>query len=307
MVSFETGIFLDKIPYAKAGSGERKIVIFPPTHHLMWDVRIDTAEQLNGYKKFVPDGFTYYILGYDPNLPPNHTSESIAADFAEIIKKEIGPATIMAVSFGGSIAIPFAALYPELVEKLILIVTAYGTSGSGVMFAKELVQLAKEGKTFTLELKINDLYSSRILRKLFRFKMWKNWAKKESAMNPITTFINAYEHLFATSEDRKKYLPQIQAPTLIIGGTEDQFASEEYYKITAELIPNSHLELFEGETHTVIVERIFTVRKLIRQFLEVDRDVIRYVKDLSRKIAKMFKENISMRKISKKLKNLAFG
>ncbi|WP_371805579.1 alpha/beta fold hydrolase [Candidatus Lokiarchaeum ossiferum] len=303
-MNFETGLFLKKIPYAKAGSGSKKLIIFPPTHHLMWDVRVDAEEQIKGYSRFVPEGYTFYILGYDPNLPKMHTSESIAADFAEIIKNNIGPATIMAVSYGGSIAFPFAATYPELVEKLILIVTAYGTSGSGAEFAEQLVKLAKEGKIFTLERKINDLYSNTIIRKLFKLKMWKDWAKKESTMNPISTFINAYEHLLATSEERRKYLSQISAPTLIIGGTADQFASEEYYRTTADLIPNSHLELFEGETHTVIVEQFFAVKKLIRQFLEVDQNTIRIIKNLSQKLAEMIKENMSISKISQKLKQL---
>lgn len=271
-MDFETGTFLNKIPYAKAGSGEKKIVIFPPTHHLLWNVTLDAEGQVDGYKHFIPDGFTFYILGYDPHLPKNHSSEDIAADFAKIIKEHIGPATIMAVSYGGSVAIPFAALYPDLTKKLILIVSTYGSSGKGVEFAKELIQLAEEGKSFTLQKKINNLYSSKILRYLFEFKTWKNWGKLEKNMNPISTFINAYNHLIDTEESRKKYLSKIQAPTLIIGGSKDQFASEEFYRTTAELIPNAHLELFEGKTHTVPVERLFEIKKLIKNFLEVEID-----------------------------------
>ncbi len=271
-MDFETGQFLNKIPYAKAGSGEKTIVIFPPTHHLLWNVTVDAEEQVNGYKHFIPDRFTYYILGYDPNLPKDHTSEQIAADFAQIIREYIGPSIIMAVSFGGSVAIPFAALYPELTEKLILLVSTYGSSGEGVKLAKELIKLAEEGKTFTLQKEINQLYSNRVLRLLFDLKTWKNWPKMERTMNPVSTFINAYNHLLETAEERKKYLPMIQSPTLIIGGTKDQFTSEEYYRTTAELIPNAHLELFEGKTHTVAVEKLFEIRNIIESFLEVDKE-----------------------------------
>ncbi len=270
--NYETGIFLDKIPYAKAGSGEKLIVIFPPTHHLLWSVTVDAKSQVDGYKHFIPDGFTYYILGYDPRLPKNHSSESIAEDFAKIMKEHIGPATIMAVSYGGSVAIPFAALYPELTEKLILLVSTYGSSGEGVVFAKELIQLAEEGKSFTLQKEINGLYSNRILRNLFDLKTWKNWPALEKSMNPISTFINAYTHLIDSEESRKKYLSKIQAPTLVIGGSKDQFAPEGYYRETAELIPNAHLELFEGKTHTLPVERLFEIKKIIKNFLEVEND-----------------------------------
>ena len=59
---------------------------------------------------------------------------------------------------------------------------------------------------------------------------------------------------------------------MVIGGTKDQFASEEYYRKTAELIPNAHLELFEGKTHTVPVERLFEIKKIIKNFLHVKND-----------------------------------
>lgn len=302
-MDYETGIFLNKIPYAKAGSGEKTIVIFPPTHHLLWSVINDAEEQVNGYKHFIPDGFTYYILGYDPNLPKDYTSEQIASDFAKIIREHIGPSIIMAVSFGGSVAIPFAALYPELVEKLILLVSCYGSSGTGVQLAKKLVKLAEEGKSFTLQKEINKLYSNRILQHLFDLKTWKNWSKMERTMNPISTFINAYNHILETNEDRKKYLPMIQAPTLIIGGTQDQFAPEEYYRTTAELIPNAHLELFEGETHTVPVEKLFEIRKIIESFLEADKDE----KAIWSKIVEKTQEKLLIftQQAKKKVKNIA--
>lgn len=293
MGEVETGIFLDKIAYAKAGTGEKKVVIFPPTHHLMWNVLVDAEEQINGYKRFIPDDFTFYILSYDPNLPKNHSSESIAEDFAQIIRENIGPAAILALSYGGTVAIPFAALYPELTEKLILIVSAYGPSGSGIKFAEELVSLAKAGKVLTLERRIDDLYSNRVLRKFFKLKMWKNWPKMEESMNLISTFINAYENLLKTPIKRKNYLQMIQAPTLIIGGTHDQFSDEESYRITAELIPNAHLELFEGETHTLPVEKIFSVRKLIRNFLVTEKDtpnLWKHVLSISTMVGKKIKE-----------------
>ncbi len=299
-MDFETGLFLNKIPYAKTGHGEKRLILFPPTHHLLWNVMNDAEDQLKGYKRLIPPEFTLYILGYDPNLPPTHTSEAIAADFAEIIRKHIGPSTIMAVSFGGSVAIPFAALYPELVTKLILMVTTYGTSGSGLSLGEKLLTLANEGKIFTLEQQIDELYANTFMQKLMKMRTWKNWPKKERIMNPISTFINGYQHLVDTAEDRKKYLPKIQAPTLIIGGTEDQFASQKFYETTAELIPNAHLELFEGETHTVVIEKILSVRKIIRGFLIVEEDSISYIKKLSVAVPKILKKGINK---VKQLKN----
>ncbi|MHA1648110.1 MAG: alpha/beta fold hydrolase [Promethearchaeota archaeon] len=260
-------MFLGKIPYLKQGDGPKNLVIFPQTHHLMWRFPIDAESQARGMRFFVPEEYSLYILAYDPNLPKNHTSESIAADFAKIIREKIGPSVILAISYGGSIAIPFAALYPELTTKLILLVTSYGTSEAGIKFGEELLQLAKDGKTFTLRQQMDNLYANKLLSRIDKLNTWRSWPSKEKEMNPISTFINAYTYLLKTPTEREKYLSQIKAPTLIIGGTNDQFVSEEYYRKAAELIPNSHLKLYRGQTHMVVVEKFRSTRKIIKNFL----------------------------------------
>ncbi|MHA1584465.1 MAG: alpha/beta fold hydrolase [Promethearchaeota archaeon] len=266
-LKYETGMFLGKIPYLKQGDGPKNLVIFPQTHHLMWRFPIDAESQARGMRFFVPEEYSLYILAYDPNLPKDHTSESIAADFAKIIREKIGPSVILAISYGGSIAIPFAALYPELTTKLILLVTSYGTSEAGIKFGEELLQLAKDGKTFTLRQQMDNLYANKLLSRIDKLNTWRSWPSKEKEMNPISTFINAYTYLLKTPTEREKYLSQIKAPTLIIGGTNDQFVSEEYYRKAAELIPNSHLKLYRGQTHMVVVEKFRSTRKIIKNFL----------------------------------------
>jgi len=245
------------------------VIIFPPTHHLLWHVGIDGESQLSSYRLFIPPEFPLYIISYDPLLPPDHTSEGIAKDFKDFIEEVIQrPVILMALSYGGSVGIPFAGMFPELVIKLILVVCTYTVRGSGIELGNELLQLAKDGKPYTLEKRIGGLYRSKILSRLSNFKLWKDWPELEEVMNPLSTFINGYTHLLETPLTRKEYLPKITAPTLIIGGTHDQFSSVQDYQETRNLIPNAKLELFEGHTHTVPVEKIFGVRELIESFLK---------------------------------------
>ncbi|QEE15838.1 alpha/beta fold hydrolase [Promethearchaeum syntrophicum] len=244
------------------------VIIFPPTKHLMWPVSLNGDSQIKSYRMFIPNEFPLYIISYDTHLPSDHTSESIARDFHEFLRDIVQePGIIMGISYGGSIAIPFAAMYPEWVNKLILMVSTYTVRGAGVELAKELLRLAKEGKPFTLKRKIEDLYHLKILRKIFQLQFWREWPDLEESMNPLSTFINAYSHLLNSPQSRKKYLSKIDAPTLIIGGTEDQFASVEDYEETRDLIPNAFLELYDGQTHTVPIEKIFDVSDIIKKFI----------------------------------------
>jgi pimeloyl-ACP methyl ester carboxylesterase len=50
-------------------------------------------------------------------------------------------------------------------------------------------------------------------------------------------------------------LGEISAPTLIIGGSEDPFFSEDLLRETAEKIPDATLRLYEGVGHGVPKER----------------------------------------------------
>ncbi|QEE14492.1 alpha/beta fold hydrolase [Promethearchaeum syntrophicum] len=72
-----------------------------------------------------------YILGYEVNISVDKWCREIAADFALFIEKEVGPAIIVGISYGGAVAIPFADQNPELTEKLLLLVSAYGLSDDG--------------------------------------------------------------------------------------------------------------------------------------------------------------------------------
>ena len=59
------------------------------------------------------------------------------------------------------------------------------------------------------------------------------------------------------------YLPQIKVPTLIIHGTEDPFYPIEIPKIISNLIPNSHLKIFEGMGHSFPKEILSEIINLI--------------------------------------------
>jgi pimeloyl-ACP methyl ester carboxylesterase len=265
--NFETGVFLGKYPYVKEGIGTKNLVLFRPTGDLRVSIKMEAAEEIQLMRKFVPESYTLYILGYDPHLDKDFTKEQVAHDYATFIKERMDKVTIVAISFGGFVAIPFAALYPELMEKLILLITGYKVSESGEQFSQTAIDLAKAGKAYELDQHITTLYGKWWSRKLFHFITWLNRKKTMKIMNPLSTLIYAYEHMLITNGENKKYLSKIQAPTLVLGGTKDIVFSGEIYTETAQLIPKGKLILYEGESHMVPIEKMKDVKQKVVQFL----------------------------------------
>ncbi len=266
--NIESGFFLEKIPYIKHWTKESKktLVIFPGTENLIqWPTK-DLLAHAESNRLFVPDEYTMYVLGYDKNLPMDHTTDQIADEFAQILKEHIGPATIMAFSYGGSIAIPFAARYHDLTEKLLLVTAAHTGSDEGTRFASELIHLAEKGESYPVLKKVMGLFSNIFRRMIARIFIWKQRKIVNPDEYPISTFIHAYKHLLATMPDRKKYLSKIKAPTLVIGANKDKLFSEKNYRETADLIPDGKVTIFNSG-HMVMAEKTNQVRKAIVDFL----------------------------------------
>ena len=103
---------------------------------------------------------------------------------------------------------------------------------------------------------------------IFHALTWLNRKKVARLQTPLSTFIHGYQHMLLTNGENKKYLPQIRAPTLVLGGTKDKVFSREIYSETAQLIPNAQFVVFENASHMVPIERMKAVKHAVLSFLE---------------------------------------
>lgn len=263
----ESGLFHEKIPYVKhwTKKSKKNLVIFMGAIYLLEWPSKDPLSFAKEARHFVPDEYTMYILGYDKNWPINLTTDEIADEYARFFKEHIGSATVFAISYGGFVAIPFAARYPELTEKLLLVTAAHSLSDGGLRFASEMNQIAEEGGRYAVLKKTVELFCTALYKVLFRILIWTQ-RKPNPDHYPISTIIHAFKHLIDTTSDRKKYLSKIKAPTLVIGANKDKFFSETLYRETADLIPNAKAIIFNSG-HMVTMEKAKKVSKSIYDFL----------------------------------------
>jgi pimeloyl-ACP methyl ester carboxylesterase len=103
---------------------------------------------------------------------------------------------------------------------------------------------------------------------LVRLKLWKDRDRLASEFKDPALILRSYRSLF--SDDFKRnasFARRIQAPTLVLGGTADQFFGPEVFIETAALIPNARVELLDGETHMVPIERSVDVARSLARFV----------------------------------------
>lgn len=268
-MSFESGLFLNKIPYIKSGSGLKTMVFFYGGSAIIKSLEKSSARNHLGIiKACVPEGYTYYIFGYEQCPERAYGINQIADDFAKIISNEIGRAAIVGLSFGGFVALRFAARYPELTKQLILLISAHNFSARGQRKIDDMMYLARNECFYDLVKEFSLLFRRPWLNIMAGFMLWLNKKKILRGLNPGPAIINSLEGIFSQDIcENMDFLDAITTQTLVIGGTEDQFFGVEEFKRTAECIKDATLRLFEQETHMLPVERRKDVAKAVKDFV----------------------------------------
>jgi pimeloyl-ACP methyl ester carboxylesterase len=263
----ETGTFLGEFSYVRLGNGTQNLVILPgttlenkpPTRFAAWAYRF-------GFGRFAED-HTVYVVNRRRGMPPGYTTRDMAADYARIIEGELGPSHVVGFSTGGEIAQYVALDHPDAVRTLVLIVSACRLSDEGRRMCERWQTLARENRWQELH---SDMAASTVTgetnKRLARafMKVFGRFVlgTPEDPSDFLTTLEADLGH------DTTDRLPEISAPTLVVGGGEDPFYSESILRETAEGIPDATLRVYQGVGHGVPKERKQQYESDVLAFLE---------------------------------------
>ena len=214
-----------------------------------------------------------------PNIP--YTMKMMAEDVNELAEfLNIKEVHIIGRSFGGMIAQNFALLYPEKVDKLVLIATNYGRMDT------EWVEIPKNGRLEEIEtlkqdpLKAFKQKSKWLFHLKFRKEMERNPTKKfydvfsmedlikESKINPSRPqdIINQAEAMKTHYTFDK--LGEIKHKTLLIAASHDRQTPVSIMEEMNKKMPNSELKIINEAGHFMTLSRASEVNKVILDFLE---------------------------------------
>ena len=252
--SAETGTFLEEFPYVRFGGGPQNLVILPgitldnrpPGPFAAWSYRL-------GFGRFARD-HAVYVINRRRGMPPGYTTQDMAADYARIIEGELGPSHVMGFSTGGEIAQYVAIDHPDVVRSLALIVSASRLSDEGRQMCERWQTLTRENRWRELRA---DMAASTVTgetnKRLARAFMKVFGRFVLGAPDDPSDFLTTLEA--DLGHDTTDRLPEISAPTLVVGGSEDPFYSESLLRETAAGIPCASLRVYEGVGHGVPKER----------------------------------------------------
>jgi pimeloyl-ACP methyl ester carboxylesterase len=250
----QTGTFLGEFPYVRLGSGPENLVILPgltldnepPNRFAAWTYRL-------GFGRFAR-GYTLYVINRRRGMPSGYTTEDMAADYAAMLEQELGPSHLMGFSTGGDIAQYVALDHPGALQSLVLVGSACRLSEEGRGICERWQALAREGRwqelradmaSVTVSGETNKRLARTFIKVFGRFVL-----KVPSDPQDFLTTLEA-----DLGHDTTGRLSEISAPTLIIGGSEDPFFSEDLLRETAGKVPEATLRVYEGVGHGVPKER----------------------------------------------------
>jgi pimeloyl-ACP methyl ester carboxylesterase len=170
---------------------------------------------------------------------------------------EVGAAHVYGQSFGGMVAQELALASPGRVLTVILAATHCG--GSHVAPARTKVPKDRPYLSLYSEAFVRE-HPDHVAEDVL---VGSQWPQKPYAARRQREAMQGFD-----SYDR---LPRLQAPTLVLHGTEDRVVAPENARILAERIPNAELHLLDGAGHVYHSEQPDEADAAVLEFIRKHR------------------------------------
>lgn len=267
----------NSLSYIDSGTGE--VVLF--VHGLLgshrnWRTLIDRIDDT--HRVIVPD-----LFGHGSSAKPegDYSLGAHAGMLRDLIDAlGVGKVTLVGHSLGGGISLQFCYLFPERVERLVLV----GSGGLG----REVIAALRAATLPGAEWVLPIIASTRVRggvetigRGLARVG-WRASHDMRAAWEGFTALSDADSRraFLATtravidpggqSVTAKDYLPDLaDLPVLVVWGTNDMVIPASHAERAKEAIPGCRVELFDGAGHYPHLDEPDRFATLLRDFIAV--------------------------------------
>ena len=236
--------------YIRFGTGNKNLIMLPGLGDGLRTTRGTAVPMALYYRCFAKD-YTVYIISRKTKLSPGATTRDMARDLQKAMAElGIEKASLLGVSMGGMIAQHFAADYPEMLEKLVLVVTCAQEAPILLESLEEWVGCARRGDhTALMDSNVRRIYSDAYYRR-------NKWLVP--IMGKLTK-PKSYDRFFIQAEACRTHnawesIPNITVPTLVIGGEQDHSLGGEASRELAARIPGAVLKMYPQWGHGLYEE-----------------------------------------------------
>ena len=236
--------------YIAFGEGEKNLIVLPGLSDGFWTVKGKAWLLAGSYRRFFKD-YTVYMFSRKNDLPENYSIKEMADDQAEAMKNlGIDKAIVMGVSQGGMVSQFLAANHPNLVEKLILVVTA--------PYANDTI---KSVVSKWIEMTSTDTHTNLMLDTAEKVYTEAFNEKNKGYLPALAVFTKpaSYDRFLINARailnfDAREELGKIKCKTYIMAGNRDKTVGNDApYELQAG-IDGSEMMIFDGLGHGLFEE-----------------------------------------------------
>lgn len=266
MHSIETGKFLERIPFAKVGTDRNPILVINGGQgFMMTPDATRMSKDARRLTRLLPDDRSFILLGYDPDVKLV-TVDSLAEDVARIIDYHLGGrADVVGISYGGVVASRLSTRSPKNIDRLVLLASAPWFSVEGQHRLRRQIDLVSDGNLIALLREFTSMFRSPWVNILVGLRIRLSATRLVKRLGRPEV-IRRYLGAMLEVELQSNGSISRETPTLLIGGSRDQFFAEPMVEVSVRM-PHVATSIFERETHMVPIERAKAVKQAVSAFL----------------------------------------
>ncbi|WP_439880701.1 alpha/beta fold hydrolase [Pontibacter sp. MBLB2868] len=212
--------------------------------------------------------------GQSDAAPEHRSFEGHAADLADLLQALELPETLVAgISYGGAVAQRFLVNYPDLAQAGALLSTfPYKDAYFEAIGYSWEAALKNGGYPLMLDVMLPTVLGrSYFLNPIITIENLKN---SKVTQSPSTENILKLTQATKESGNYLTELSKVQVPVLVVQGEEDPLCTVEMGKAMHQALPNAELEIVPSVGHTLNLECIPALIKLLDNFAEKVKQVV---------------------------------
>lgn len=239
-----------EVDYVVFGQGDKPLVMLPGVGDGLRTVK-GMALPLSAAFKKLGKTRKVYIFSRKRQIPESYSTQEMARDQAEVMRSlGLLKADVLGVSQGGMIAQYMAIDHPDVVGKLVAVVTTARKNETMQGVISRWIELAMAGDFREIIIDTAEKsYSEQALKRYRR--IYPLMTAMSKPKEPSRFLTQAQSCLTHNCFDR---LSEIGSPTLVIGGRCDKIVEAQASVELAEQIKNSRLHMYEGLGHAAYEE-----------------------------------------------------
>ena len=232
------------------GEGEKPVVMIPGISdgfRTVEGIALPVAAWAHRYAR----DFRVTVFSRRNHLPESYTIRDMAEDVSrEMDALGIGQADVVGISQGGMIAQDLVLNHPEQVNHLVLAVTLSRPNETAQTALGRWIGMAEAEDYRGIMMDMEALSYTKAHQRKYQaaYGLYSRIPPKEGFARFLT------EARACLGHDAYDRLPEIKAPTLVLGATDDRIVSGEASREIAGQIPGALIHMFEGYSHGAIDE-----------------------------------------------------